>query len=92
MCRITIGWSPDRGIYEDILFNQVKGPDSWFINVILLSGKQYIYNSKCKQRVPKVVEFVAILHKLEKAEYLIALKNNKLQKHKKKWKSLYKAF
>lgn len=91
-CGVVINWTNNDFIYQDILFNNIPGKEGWFANNIILMAKQYLYRVRCFHKRPRVIEFVAILHKNERAEYLLAIKKGKLRKHTKKWLNLYKAF
>lgn len=85
-CKIDLLW--EKLDFEDIMFNNLKGRDAWFINTVLLTAKQYIYANKCLQKKLKIIEFVTSLVYYQKAEKLYAIKSNKHMKHNKKWKPL----
>ena len=54
-------------------------------NFIILCAKYYIYTCKLNNKVPNVVQFKNVLNERKQVEKIIAIKNDKLEKHNKKW-------
>ena len=56
-------------------------------NFICLLLKQYIYRKRCFKEKPTFQEFKQIVWQTKNIENFIAVKNNQLAKHVKKWKA-----
>ena len=50
--------------------------------------KNYIFKTKCGDKKPNFTSFMNILKYKEKIELEIAMMNNKLAQHKKKWQCI----
>ena len=69
-----------------IILNNYKGPQRYFVNCIILIMKYHIYATKCKNEVLNFQAYVTRMIQMEQIEALIALRNGKLEIHKRKWK------
>ena len=75
--------------FNEIIFNEYKGPQKSLIETLILVMKRYIYVTKCKAEQPRFTNFVALISYIEKIELITALSNDKYKYHVKKW-SKYK--
>ena len=55
-------------------------------DLIILLAKKYIYRQRCLKRNASANEFSAIIAQQKRMEKFIAVKNQKVEKHNKKWK------
>ena len=69
-----------------VLFNDYNGSQKQFVNAIILIPKFYIYTTKLKNESLSFKMYVAEISRTEKIKRLIALRNNKISQHNKKWK------
>ena len=53
---------------------------------IIIAGKQIIYQNRLKNSVPLLSHLVVRLKYIESIERAIAIKNNRLKFHERKWK------
>ncbi len=67
---------------------QDKSPIKQAINTCIVIGKQYIYACRCLNKIPNFQELLERIRFYKLIEYKIALKNNKAEKHERKWNSL----
>ena len=74
------------GIDTVICNKIIERPNHWKKFVCLLL-KQYIYRQRCLAKTISYKEFIGHLEKVKNMEKYIALKNNKIHKHNKKWES-----
>ena len=51
--------------------------------------KQYIYACRCKEVLPSPLAAIEKISIIEKMEYSIALKNDKIDRHNEKWQLLH---
>ncbi len=58
------------------------------INTCLVIAKQYIYACRCLKKIPSYNELMERIKTYKLIEYKIALKNDKIVKHNRKWNSL----
>ena len=68
-----------------VLFNEIAQPARHIANFICLLTKQYIYRQRCLKQDISFPQFKAHVRKIENIEKYIAIKNDKLAKHNKKW-------
>ena len=61
------------------------------LNHIILSAKKYIHLSGIRQNPPKLHRFLITLRDIFTVERFLAIKNNDLHNHDKKWLSLFSA-
>ena len=59
--------------------------DNILVNYLVVLAKKYIYNSKLQSKIPNIEAFKNIVLFNEKIERIVALKNEKLEKHNRKW-------
>ena len=69
----------------NIIFNSIVQKKCHAINFICLITKQYIYRQKCQKNMLQPVELIRQIKNLESIEKYIAVKNNRLSTHRKKW-------
>ena len=55
------------------------------VNFLCLVTKQYIYRQRCLKQDLNINELLSIFNSIENMEKYIAVKNNNLVKHSKKW-------
>ena len=90
----VVKWCSNRGVVinhlsaKDILFGIKVHKDNLFINHILLVGRQYIYNCRCKRTNPSLRVFLARLSDVYQLETIIAKSKNKMSFHLSKWQAL----
>ena len=70
-----------------VICNRIVSKSRNVKNFICLLFKQYLYRQRCLSKEPKISEFKQIVWRTERIEKYIAEKNNKLEKHRKKWHS-----
>ena len=71
---------------DTVLWNRIfPGKAGHVINLACLLVKQYIYKQRCMKLALNVNEVKAIIISTRNIERYIAVKNNKLYKHRKKW-------
>ena len=71
--------------FKTILLNTVSENARSVLNFVCLVVKQYLYVKRCAKMLPDIHELRTKIRSLEKIEKYIAIKNNKLAKHCKKW-------
>ena len=71
----------------NIVFGWANKPNH-IINLIIVLGKQYLYSSRCMGKLPCIKQFKVKLKTMYDVEWYIAKKNNKLNKHYRKWTPL----
>ena len=59
---------------------------SSIVNFLLLIGKRYIYICRCKKTLPKFTAYKRFVNSIQKTEYHIALRKDKIFAHNKKWR------
>ena len=57
-------------------------------NLIVLITKQMIYRFRCQKEILRFPVLKAQINNIENIEKYIAMKNNKLYKHEKKWMTI----
>lgn len=70
----------------NIVFNAYSGIGKLIVNTMILVAKQYIYSAKCKNEIPKFIQFVPKISQIHAIEKTIALRQNKFQKYNEKWR------
>ena len=71
---------------DTVLYNRIIRDKSIDVkNLICLMAKQYIYRQRCLGRQIEPREFKFIVYDNRNMEKFIAMKNNKLNKHMRKW-------
>ena len=69
-----------------VLWNRLVPNNSKHVkNFLCLVTKQYIYRQRCLGKSLQYQELLASIIKLRNIEKYIAMKNNRLSKHNKKW-------
>ena len=68
-----------------IMLNEITSKKGSIANLICLLAKHYIYSQKCLGKSITFPAFRMHLKHIESMEKYIAIKNNKLDKHNKKW-------
>ena len=71
----------------DIIMNSVAKPKNNVVNLLVLVAKQYIYRMRCMGGELNFYHLKAEIFKIENLEKFIAVKNNKIAIHNKKWHS-----
>ena len=71
--------------YETILLNKIHPVSGHVSNLLCLVVKQYIYRQRCKKVLPVPGEAKELIYQIRNLEKYIAIKNNTLEKHEKKW-------
>ncbi len=69
-----------------ILLGRVATKALHCVNTIVLVTIQYIYASRCLKAIPNFNQLKAKILDMHNIEKYIAIKNDKLKKHEKKWK------
>ena len=64
----------------------------WILNHILIIGKQIIYSSRLSKCKPLLSWFIVKLKHIERTEYYIAKRRDRISFHEKKWKIIKKNF
>ena len=77
----NIHFDIDTVIWNRIIYQ----PKNHIKNTICLIVKQFIYKEKCAGRIPRSAPCKQYIRKIENNEKYYAVKNNKLDKHLKKW-------
>ena len=57
-----------------------------FLNQILIIGKQVIWSSRLSKSKPLLSQFIVKLKHIERIEYYIAKRRDRISFHEKKWK------
>ena len=70
---------------KNILFNCVHPQKKHFANFICLLTKMFIYRQRCLKLQISPVDLRCYINNIENCEKYIAIKNNHLGKHEKKW-------
>ena len=74
---------------SDIIFGVTQKRSHWLLlNHIIIAGKLVIYHSRLKNILPSLRYLKLKLDYIESIERSIAIKNNRLNMHKGKWKPL----
>ena len=75
---------------QTIITNKIHETSGHLFNFIALVVKSYLYTVRCKSKLPNIIEIRKYVEKLQRYEYYYAIKNNKIDKHCKKWCLTYK--
>ena len=75
---------------ETIITNMYKGYDKRFIDMLLLTAKQYIYATKCLKETLNINKFITRVNTIYVSEKEIAFQTNKISIFKRKWLSYEK--
>ena len=71
----------------DIISGITQKRSHWLLlHHIIIAGKQIIYQNRLKNSVPLLSHLVVRLKYIESIERAIAIKNNSLKFHERKWK------
>ena len=70
---------------ENVICNKLISNPRNVKNFICLLFKQYLYRKRCFKEIPKYEEFETIVIQIKNVELYIATKNNRINKHLKKW-------
>ena len=70
---------------ENLISNRVVKAKRHIINTIILYGKQYVYKQRCLKQPICFKEFQLYMKKIQNTELYIAMKNEYLSAHNKKW-------
>ena len=74
---------------SDIIFGlKQKRPHWLLLNHVIIAGKLVIYHSRLKNILPSLRYLMIKLDHIESIERSIAIKNNRLNIHERKWKPL----
>ena len=71
-----------------VIFNY-HGKNSSVVNLFIVVLKQYIYAAKCFKEKPIFTAFIAKLSYWYNVKKAIALEENKMEKHHRKWKNIF---
>ena len=69
----------------NVIFNQVVERRMHVVNFIVLVIKQYVYKQRCLKLSICVPELIQNIKRVENIEKFIAVKNGKIDVHKRKW-------
>lgn len=75
---------------EIILGYMNESPHCFFLNHVLIFGKQEIYSSRLSKSKPLFSQFMVKLKHIERIEFHIAKKRDRCSFHEKKWKIIRK--
>ena len=70
----------------NVILNKLISDPNHIVNLICLITKQYIYRQRCLNKKLSCFEVQSIVKKTENIEKYIAIKNNRLGIHNKKWR------
>ena len=68
-----------------VIFNKMVDIKGHVVNFVCLIAKQYVYRKRCQKDIPSFVELKRMILSIQNVEKYIAVKNNKLSTHLKKW-------
>ena len=71
-----------------IILNKMVEGSHHIVNTICLIDKQYIYSQRCLKKEMDSVSVIARIRNVERIEKYIAVKNNRMEIHLKKWMRL----
>jgi len=76
--------------FETLIINSFAEniPNRSILIFFIILMKNYIFKTKCGDKKPNFTSFMNILKYKEKIELEIAMMNNKLAQHKKKWQCI----
>ena len=74
--------------YDTIVQNLIHANPAHIANFVVLLAKQYMYAARCQQQEIVKSVFEDKVRMCQKLEFKIAIKNDKLNKHIKKWCNL----
>ena len=74
--------------YVDVLLGMVGAGDTDLLNLINITVKQYLYACRCNNTYPIITTAIMKIKYICDIEKSIALKNNTLAQHNKKWQLL----
>ena len=90
--KINVWYANMTGItvnlnHLNILFGQdLQGFPA--LNIVVLVAKHYLFQCSFNNKLPYLTSFIEKLKIIKDTEYVIAYKNEKLQKHNNKWREL----
>ena len=70
---------------REVILNQLVKNKNLVVNFMCLITKQYIYRQRCKRKELKFIEIENIISLMENIEKYIAIKNQKVTQHNRKW-------
>ena len=70
---------------KDLLFGILKCEDELFVNLILITAKQYLYSCRRNKSFPSIKVFNSKIKMIYQLETMIAKSNDKLKAHNMKW-------
>ena len=73
----------------EIILGIPDSADLNIFNLVNMAIKQYIYACRCKGILPSPLAAIEKISIIEKMEYSIALKNDKIDRHNEKWQLLH---
>ena len=73
----------------EIILGISDSADLNIFNLVNMAVKQYIYACRCKGILPFPLAAIEEISIIEKMEYSIALKNDKIDRHNEKWQLLH---
>ena len=68
-----------------VITNTFTKPKKHIVNTMGLFLKQYIYRQRCLKKTVSFIQFEHYALKIKNTERYIAIKNNKIDKHERKW-------
>ena len=71
---------------RNIICNTVVQSNNWIGNFIVLLVKFYVYRQRCMKGNLNIKAFIRFVREIENIEKYIAIKNDKIRLHCKKWK------
>ena len=74
--------------YVDVLLGMVGAGDTDLLNLINITVKQYLYACRCNNTYPMIATAIRKINEICDIEKSIALKDNTLAQHNKKWQLL----
>ena len=88
LIKIKFGITSLRVNVLNILLNEIHECKTHVTNFICLLAKQYIYSQKCLGKELNIIDFKNRVYQIQNIEKYIATKNDKLQYHDRKWRTL----
>ena len=70
---------------EKVITCKICQPKCHVVNTLALILKQYIYRQRCLKELVNFVQYKAIVRNMRNIEKYVAMKNDKLYLHERKW-------
>ena len=70
---------------DNVIKNTIVEPAGHVINFLCLLTKQYVYRQRCLKEAIHFPVLKEIIYQVENIEKYVAIKNNRLRKHRRKW-------